>query len=74
MKRTPEEAKRARVAYMNHCRAEVEWYRKHGKWHDRIRVTSDGVKFVVGDWSWNRSHPRRKEYVEDAMPRPRTEV
>lgn len=70
MKRTPEEEKRAHVAYLNVCRQEVEWYQRYGKWPDRIHLSSHGVRFVIGDWSWNRSHPTRREIIEPSLPKP----
>lgn len=41
-------------------RAEVAWYRQHGKHHERIvrEYSGNGEDYVVGDWSWARLHPR----------------
>lgn len=69
MKRTPEEERRAHATYLNNCRAEVEWYRRYGRHADRVRVDGHGVKYVVGDWSWNRNHPDRREHIEDVLLR-----
>lgn len=40
-----------------HAQAEVDWYRKHGRYpNTRIVQDSHGVEYVIGDWSWNRKH------------------
>lgn len=46
--------------------AEVAWYRANGKYIDRIKHGSSGP-YVAGDWSWNRSNPDRREFVEPMM-------
>ena len=46
---------------------EVKWYKKHGKYPDRISLTASGERYVIGDWSWNRKHPRRRERIEFIM-------
>lgn len=46
---------------------EVEWYRRHGKYRERICRDSMGREYVVGDWSWNRLHPEHQEHIEHRM-------
>jgi len=53
-----------------HLAAEVEWYRQHGKHPDRITRNHTGTEYVIGDWSWNRQHPDRREMIESFLPRP----
>lgn len=56
--------------YMNNqARAEVEWYRQHGKYPERIVRDDRGHLYVVGDWAWNARHPTKREQVEGRMPR-----
>lgn len=58
---------------------EVEWYRRYGKYVQRIRRCTAGREYVVGDWSWERNHPDKDEPIEWRMqlagvyrePRPR---
>lgn len=48
--------------------AELAWYRKHGKYiRERIVADREGELFVIGDWSWERLHPNKAEYIEDRM-------
>lgn len=48
--------------------AEVEWYRRHGKYpRERIVRNSEGEPYVIGDWSWNRQANRPYETVEAQM-------
>lgn len=51
--------------------AEVEWYRRFGKFpQDRIKRDSTGAHYVIGDWSWNRGNlARSHEIVEPDMKR-----
>ncbi len=53
--------------YLILCAKEVAWYRQHGKHKDRIRTDRQGVDYVIGDWSWNRLYPERKEFVDEFM-------
>lgn len=53
--------------YRAHCRAEVEWYRRHGKYPERIKPDSAGVLYVIGDLSWNMNRPDKLERIESAM-------
>lgn len=46
---------------------EVEWYRRHGRYPERVRVSGDGRYYVVGDWSWNRLRATKPEFVEPRM-------
>lgn len=40
---------------------EVEWYEKHGKYPERIKVDSLGHRYVEWDRGWNaRNHFRRE--------------
>lgn len=48
---------------------EVEWYRKNGRHKDRLTRSTEGNVYVISDWSWNRKHPDRKEWVESDMSR-----
>lgn len=48
---------------------EAAWYRRHGRYPERVRLTLSGEPFVIGDWSWNRDYPNRREVVEPAMRR-----
>lgn len=51
--------------------AEVEWYRRFGKFpQHRIKRDSTGAYYVIGDWSWNRGNLARSyEVVEPDMHR-----
>jgi hypothetical protein len=51
-------------SYREHCAYEVAWYQIHGKFSDRITQDSQGVEYVIGDWSWNRHNPDRNEMIE----------
>jgi hypothetical protein len=46
---------------------EVEWYKKNGKYQDRIVKDALGKEFVIGDWSWERNFPDRPEYADILM-------
>lgn len=52
---------------MDTSQKEIFWYKKHGKYKDRITVDSNGLKYVIGDWAWNRKNADRKEYIEDKI-------
>ena len=49
--------------------SEVQWYKTHGKYPDRIRreYSGRGKEFVIGDWSWERENPGRWEKIEHRM-------
>lgn len=51
-------------------RAQVEWYRKNGRYPERIRRehSGQGEEYVTGDWSWQRLHPDKPETIESLMP------
>lgn len=60
--------KHADMPYAKLAAREVEWYRRHGRYpKSRIVRASDGVEYVIGDWSWNRKNPLRQEWVESQM-------
>lgn len=44
----------------------VAWYRKNGKYKERIRKDNEGKEYVIGDWWWNMAHPDQQEYFEKA--------
>jgi len=53
---------------------EVEWYKKHGIWSERIKVDNSGNQFVVGDFCWHLKIRKCsacghviKEYIEPRM-------
>lgn len=46
---------------------EVRWYRKNGKYPQRITRTAQGKEYVIGDWSWNQSNPCKPETIEPQM-------
>lgn len=50
---------------------EVEWYRTNGKYPERIvrEHGGKGREYVVGDWSWNRLHPDKPEFIEPQFTR-----
>lgn len=47
--------------------AELAWYRKHGKYPERITSDSKGLQYVIGDWAWHRKYPRKSEFIEERM-------
>lgn len=66
-------AKEAGRNYLSLCRQQVDWYKRYGKHPDeRIAIDGDGVRYVVGDWSWNRArqHDGKWESVESRMDFP----
>ena len=46
---------------------ELQWYKKHGKYKDRVTTDSVGQPYVIGDWAWNRMHPYNYEHIEEKM-------
>ena len=48
---------------------EVDWYRQHGKYPQRIARDSRGTEYVIGDAAWNARHEWAKERVEPQMRR-----
>lgn len=51
------------------CQAEIDWYRRYGKYPERITGDSHGAQYVIGDQSWNQRNPHRPEAIEHLMPR-----
>ena len=57
------------LSYKQQCALEVEWYEKHGKFPSRITRDSQGVRYVIGDFTWNERktseniHRRMANYV-----------
>jgi hypothetical protein len=51
---------------MNIREMEILWYRKNGKYKDRITADSNGDDYVIGDWSWNRmtENKDKQEFIE----------
>lgn len=47
---------------------EVDWYRRNGRFADRIARDSQHREYVIGDVSWNRD-TRPREYIEWVMSR-----
>jgi hypothetical protein len=48
-------------------RKELEWYKEHGKYKDRIHARHKDSEYVIGDFSWNKKNPERPEYIEVYM-------
>lgn len=46
------------------CAAQVNWYRRFGRYPARIRYDGHGVQYVIGDWSWKRVYPDFREHIE----------
>ncbi len=46
---------------------EVEWYRKHGKYPDRIKTDSLGHEYVEWDKGWNQRNRYRQESVREQL-------
>lgn len=46
---------------------EVIWYRKNGKYPERIVTNNQNKLYVIGDWSWNRLYPNKFEEAEKQM-------
>lgn len=46
---------------------ELEWYRLHRKYEERIKRGGPDGDYVIGDDAWNRKFPDRAEYVESSM-------
>ena len=57
------------MSYRELSRLSVDWYRKNGKYPERIRTDGDGVEYIVGDWSWERMNPDKPEYVDLTLTR-----
>lgn len=48
------------LSYKEQCALEVEWYNKHGKFPSRITRDSQGVRYVIGDFMWNKNRPSER--------------
>ena len=46
---------------------EVKFYRENGKHKERIVKDADDNEYVIGDFSWNRKHKDKPEFIENAM-------
>ena len=46
---------------------EVAWYNIHGLHPERVSVDNNGVRYVIGDFSWNRNRLNKCEYIEAKM-------
>ena len=48
---------------------EVKWYRKHGRYPERILRDNKGNEYVAGDWSWNHNRltHEKEEFIEHLM-------
>jgi len=46
---------------------EVQWYRKHGKYQDRVQLDDLGNEHVICDVTWNRRNPFRRESVRQQL-------
>jgi hypothetical protein len=53
------------LSYKEQCALEVRWYEKHGKFTSRITRDAQGIRYVIGDLSWNKNRPN--ELVNRAM-------
>jgi hypothetical protein len=53
--------------HTGYAQAEIDWYRKHGKYADRIVKDSHGKQYMIGDWAWNRARHNRQEWFEPAF-------
>jgi formate-dependent nitrite reductase cytochrome c552 subunit len=62
-----ETASRQVMSYQALAACHVTWYLQHGKYPNRIVKDSAGVKYVIGDWSWERRHPSKYESIEKRL-------
>lgn len=63
---TPEPSRPGRDM-SEYSRLEVKWYKKYGKYPDRIINAGTPDEYVVGDESWNKKHINRQELIESRM-------
>ena len=47
--------------------SELDWYKKHGKYKERITKDANNNPYVIGDFSWNAGNKDRIEFVEPKM-------
>lgn len=59
--------KRPGCTYVEQQYYEVEWYRKHGKYPERIKVDSLGHEYVQIDLWWNQRNRYRMETIKDQL-------
>jgi hypothetical protein len=53
------------LSYRGLCQRQVQWYLRCGRYGEaRIATDGSGIRYVIGDWSWNRSHPDKQESIE----------
>jgi hypothetical protein len=45
---------------------EIEWYKQHGNYPQRITKDKFNRPYVIGDWSWN-NNGRPSEWIEERM-------
>ena len=44
---------------------EIKWYRKNGRFKERITKDGNGNEYVIGDYSWNTFKNKNKlEHIE----------
>jgi hypothetical protein len=54
--------------YIEHCSREIDWYMRNGAFcTERIATDAGGIKYVVGDFSWNVRGRNKPEYIEHKM-------
>ena len=46
---------------------EVDWYRQHGRYPERIVMDSHGNEYVIGDWCWHTMMGKPLERIETTM-------
>ena len=46
---------------------EVKWYKENGRYPERIVKPKIGGEYVIGDFSWNRKHKNKPEFIEPYM-------
>lgn len=47
--------------------AEVEWYRQHGRFTERIDIDGHGQEYVIGDFGWFKMMRKPFEPIETRM-------
>ena len=57
------------MTYDEQREAEVNWYKEHGQFPDRIGMTRERKPYVVPDFLWNRRRENlsRREYIDQRM-------
>lgn len=59
--------KRSGCTYFEQRAYEVQWYRVHGKYPDRVKQDHLGHDYVEHDNLWNRRNHFRKETIKDKL-------